>query len=330
MPFKGTKWKVYCSFEATSLNPFERRLLAVTWVLINHGIPQSVITIKKRIFVKRERGRAGETRHNHRLSLSAGTPRLLTHPSIIQQFQLMIYLLSRPSLIPYSLVLKRWHDVKPDSESSSSLPSRVTSRESKGSESAKAWDWAWSFCNGTHKMPAVKIIMSTETSASETTPLRRSENETPDHKELAQSNSNSRQTTVNSNNNNYSNSVQVRLQEQDRDSDSEQQQHTATITMDTNKRILCRVGLDVLILLCGKYKNSTNQTNLATTPVYLQTQCEILIASCYVFTLHAVFIFCRNVYYFFCVLPSRSLLPLDLCNCKSFLALSLSCPRSSH
>lgn len=102
-------------------------------------------------------------------------------------------------------------------------------------------------------MPAVKIIMSTETSASETTPLRRPENETPDHKELAQSNSNSRQTTVNSNNNNYSNSVQVRLQEQDRDSDSEQQQHTATITMDTNKRILCRVGLDVLILLCAGF-----------------------------------------------------------------------------
>ncbi|XP_033153279.1 putative phosphatidate phosphatase isoform X2 [Drosophila mauritiana] len=95
--------------------------------------------------------------------------------------------------------------------------------------------------------------MSNETSASETTPLRRPENETPDHKELAQSNSNSRQTTVNSNNNNYSDSVQVRLQEQDRDSDSEQQQRTATIAMDTNKRILCRVGLDVLILLCAGF-----------------------------------------------------------------------------
>ncbi|KQS70778.1 putative phosphatidate phosphatase isoform X2 [Drosophila erecta] len=95
--------------------------------------------------------------------------------------------------------------------------------------------------------------MSNETSASESTPLRRPENRTP-VPNVAQSNSNSRQTTINSNhsgdNNNYGDSVQVRLQEQDKDSDSEQQR---TATMDANKRILCRVGLDVLILLCAGF-----------------------------------------------------------------------------
>ncbi|XP_039487622.1 putative phosphatidate phosphatase isoform X2 [Drosophila santomea] len=92
--------------------------------------------------------------------------------------------------------------------------------------------------------------MSNETSASETTPLRRPDNQTPDHN-VAQSNQTSVNSDHSSNNNNYGDSVQVRLQEQDRNSDSERQQRTAT--MDTNKRILCRVGLDVLILLCAGF-----------------------------------------------------------------------------
>nr|XP_016930558.1 putative phosphatidate phosphatase isoform X1 [Drosophila suzukii] len=92
--------------------------------------------------------------------------------------------------------------------------------------------------------------MSNETSSSETTPLRRPETQSPYN--VAES---GRQTTVNTththgngNNNNYGDSVEVRLQEGDRDSTQQQQQQT--ITMDTNKRILCRVGLDILILLC--------------------------------------------------------------------------------
>ncbi|XP_044317395.1 putative phosphatidate phosphatase isoform X2 [Drosophila rhopaloa] len=91
--------------------------------------------------------------------------------------------------------------------------------------------------------------MSNETSSSETTPLRRPETQTPNN--VAQSN---RQTTANvvnnthsNNNNNYGDSVEVRLQE----GDSTQQQQTTT--MDTNKRILCRVGLDILILLCAGF-----------------------------------------------------------------------------
>ncbi|KAI8038639.1 hypothetical protein M5D96_008547 [Drosophila gunungcola] len=92
--------------------------------------------------------------------------------------------------------------------------------------------------------------MRNETSSSETTPLRRPETQSTDN--VAQTN---RQTTVNvvnnthsNNNNNYGDSVEVRLQEGD---STQQQQQTAT--MDTNKRILCRVGLDVLILLCAGF-----------------------------------------------------------------------------
>ncbi|XP_070069284.1 putative phosphatidate phosphatase isoform X2 [Drosophila takahashii] len=90
--------------------------------------------------------------------------------------------------------------------------------------------------------------MSNETSSSETTPLRRPETQSPYN--VAETNG--RQTTVNtthSNNNNYGDSVEVRLQE--RDSTQQQQlQQQQTVNMDTNKRILCRVGLDILILLC--------------------------------------------------------------------------------
>ncbi|XP_017123516.1 putative phosphatidate phosphatase isoform X2 [Drosophila elegans] len=93
--------------------------------------------------------------------------------------------------------------------------------------------------------------MRNETSSSETTPLRRPETQSTDN--VAQTN---RQTTVNvvnnthsNNNNNYGDSVEVRLQE----GDSTQQQQQQTATMDTNKRILCRVGLDVLILLCAGF-----------------------------------------------------------------------------
>ncbi|XP_017066239.1 putative phosphatidate phosphatase isoform X2 [Drosophila eugracilis] len=97
--------------------------------------------------------------------------------------------------------------------------------------------------------------MSNETSASETTPLRRPEHQSQDNN-VAQNNG--RQTTLNvvnsthssnNNNNNYGDSVEVRLQERDSDNTQNQQQQQ-TDTMDTNKRILCRVGLDILILLC--------------------------------------------------------------------------------
>ncbi|XP_020798958.1 putative phosphatidate phosphatase isoform X3 [Drosophila serrata] len=90
--------------------------------------------------------------------------------------------------------------------------------------------------------------MSNESSVSETTPLRRPE---------TQAIENVAQTVVNSsnnNNNNYGDTVAVRLQggdssHQQQEQQQQQQQQPAT-DMDTNKRILCRVGLDILILLC--------------------------------------------------------------------------------
>jgi len=134
--------------------------------------------------------------------------------------------------------------------SSSSLPS--TQKRKKKERARKLEIELGAFATGTYKTRDVRIIMSNETSSSETTPLRRPETQSPYN--VAES---GRQTTVNTththgngNNNNYGDSVEVRLQEGDRDSTQQQQQQT--ITMDTNKRILCRVGLDILILLCGK------------------------------------------------------------------------------
>lgn len=99
--------------------------------------------------------------------------------------------------------------------------------------------------------------MSNESSASaesETTPLRRPESLSTNN--VAQ---NLRQTAVtvvnnSSNNNNYGDTVAVRLQGGDETQEQlqQEQQQQLPINMDTNKRILCRVGLDILILLCGK------------------------------------------------------------------------------
>ncbi|KAH8373601.1 hypothetical protein KR200_002628 [Drosophila serrata] len=90
--------------------------------------------------------------------------------------------------------------------------------------------------------------MSNESSASETTPLRRPETQVIE---------NVAQTVVNSsnnNNNNYGDTVAVRLQGGDsshqQQEQQQQQQQQPPTDMDTNKRILCRVGLDILILLC--------------------------------------------------------------------------------
>ncbi|KAH8258504.1 hypothetical protein KR038_006957 [Drosophila bunnanda] len=88
--------------------------------------------------------------------------------------------------------------------------------------------------------------MSNESSASETTPLRRPETQTIE---------NVAQTVVNNNtnnNNNYSDIVAVRLQGGDnpQQQQEQQQQQQPPTDMDTNKRILCRVALDILILLC--------------------------------------------------------------------------------
>ncbi|XP_017024890.1 putative phosphatidate phosphatase isoform X2 [Drosophila kikkawai] len=96
--------------------------------------------------------------------------------------------------------------------------------------------------------------MSNESSsASETTPLRRPETQATDN--VAH-----RQTTVTvinntNNNNNYGDStVAVRLQGGDglvvQQQQEQEQLPQPPTDMDTNKRILCRVGLDILILLC--------------------------------------------------------------------------------
>lgn len=97
--------------------------------------------------------------------------------------------------------------------------------------------------------------MRNESSASETTPLRRPESESPDnvaqnHRQLTDPVVNNNHSNSNKNKSDYGDSVTVRLQDSE-DNNKQQQQSEAT-NMDTNKRILCRVGLDVLILLCGK------------------------------------------------------------------------------
>ncbi|KAH8291400.1 hypothetical protein KR054_011213, partial [Drosophila jambulina] len=95
-------------------------------------------------------------------------------------------------------------------------------------------------------------IMSNESSASETTPLRRPETQATDN--VAQSHGQTAVTVVSNtnNNNNYGDTVAVRLQGGDNPQQQQQQQQQQQIptNMDTNKRILCRVGLDILILLC--------------------------------------------------------------------------------
>lgn len=102
--------------------------------------------------------------------------------------------------------------------------------------------------------------MSNESSASETTPLRRPESQlsAESSANVAINNNNKHVTivgvppaqtalTIPSNiENNFS--IEERLHSNNNNRD--QQQHNKT--MDTNKRILCRVGLDVLILLCGE------------------------------------------------------------------------------
>ncbi|XP_030381933.1 putative phosphatidate phosphatase isoform X2 [Scaptodrosophila lebanonensis] len=109
--------------------------------------------------------------------------------------------------------------------------------------------------------------MSNESSASETTPLRRPESQLSGGVDLAANVANNNalgtaQTTVvlaNSSNKNIydSSNIEVRLHDNNGNSSgsnnnntrSSQQQLTIK-NMDTNKRILCRVGLDIIILLC--------------------------------------------------------------------------------
>ncbi|EDW01213.1 putative phosphatidate phosphatase isoform X1 [Drosophila grimshawi] len=104
--------------------------------------------------------------------------------------------------------------------------------------------------------------MSNESSASETTPLRRPESplSADSSANVASGNNNNNhnnnknaappaQITLtipsSSNDNNSTSSIEERLQ-----SNIQQQTQQNITNMDTNKRILCRVGLDILILLC--------------------------------------------------------------------------------
>ncbi|KAH8401860.1 hypothetical protein KR009_008272, partial [Drosophila setifemur] len=97
------------------------------------------------------------------------------------------------------------------------------------------------------------IKMRNELNANETTPLRR-----PDDNNLAQTPRPSTASVVNNNhsssnsknNNNYEDSVEVRLQAGEENTRQQQEAKDSATNMDTNKRILCRVGLDILILLC--------------------------------------------------------------------------------
>ncbi|XP_034655067.1 putative phosphatidate phosphatase isoform X1 [Drosophila subobscura] len=98
--------------------------------------------------------------------------------------------------------------------------------------------------------------MSNESSVSETTPLRRPPSQLSAESEANVANTRQATTVVSlvdnnnlsSNNNHYSNLVEVRLQAAEENQQQQQQQQGEN--MDTNKRILCRVGLDILILLC--------------------------------------------------------------------------------
>ncbi|XP_023171536.2 putative phosphatidate phosphatase isoform X2 [Drosophila hydei] len=109
--------------------------------------------------------------------------------------------------------------------------------------------------------------MSNESSASETTPLRRPESQLSAGlvANVASSNYNKHvinigisppaQTTALTANNDSNAIIEERLQgvnnnNNNSNSNHTQQQQQHTKNMDTNKRILCRVGLDILILLC--------------------------------------------------------------------------------
>ncbi|KAH8275625.1 hypothetical protein KR026_011869, partial [Drosophila bipectinata] len=97
--------------------------------------------------------------------------------------------------------------------------------------------------------------MRNESSASETTPLRRPESESPDnvaqnHRQLTETVVNNNHSNSNNNKPDFGDSVAVRLQENAENNIQQQQQQSQATNMDTNKRILCRVGLDILILLC--------------------------------------------------------------------------------
>lgn len=116
-----------------------------------------------------------------------------------------------------------------------------------------------------------KLEMSNESSASETTPLRRPESQ------LSAAESSSTNVANNSNNNNDSSNnitaaqteltfpspsvynnfrIEERLNANNNNhcepQQQQRQQQSHKNNMDTNKRILCRVGLDILILLCGE------------------------------------------------------------------------------
>lgn len=115
--------------------------------------------------------------------------------------------------------------------------------------------------------------MSNESSASETTPLRRPESQLSAAESSSTNvanNSNNNNNNVSSNNinpaqteltfptstNNYNNfRIEERLNANNNnhsEPQQQQQQQCHKNNMDTNKRILCRVGLDILILLCGE------------------------------------------------------------------------------
>lgn len=118
--------------------------------------------------------------------------------------------------------------------------------------------------------------MSNESSASETTPLRRPESQLSAAlvANVASSNNNKHvinigiptpaETTALTTNNDSNSIIEERLQGITNNNNNNnssninhtQQQHPQqqqnNKNMDTNKRILCRVGLDILILLCGK------------------------------------------------------------------------------
>ncbi|KAM8713046.1 hypothetical protein ACLKA7_013373 [Drosophila subpalustris] len=111
--------------------------------------------------------------------------------------------------------------------------------------------------------------MSNESSASETTPLRRPEtqlgansgtNVATNNNHVDRSNFNTAQTALEIPSSNSNNNIEARLhngnnnrtqQPQQQQPQQKQQQHKKE--MDTNKRILCRVGIDVLILLCAGF-----------------------------------------------------------------------------
>lgn len=116
--------------------------------------------------------------------------------------------------------------------------------------------------------------MSNESSPSETTPLRRPESQLSAAESTTNvaSNSNNNKRHLNSSNNIspaqteltipgdsiYNNfRIEERLSTNNNNhsepqQEQQQQQQHQKKNMDTNKRILCRVGLDVLILLCGE------------------------------------------------------------------------------